>query len=229
MQFDPMILTPMIGICLATLLSLIVGLEREFYAKSAGLRTYTLVGMGAAVFTAISKYGFQDLVIDDLTRFDGSRVAAQVVTGVGFLGAGLIFVRKSSVHGLTTAAGIWFVAALGMTAAAGMYLIAGLVTVLYLLVMVGLRPLAARMPHSKATTRKLSIQYVDGRGILRLLMEAISELGLKVVDLEVIRAVADSDVTLQEIHISLEGENDSIDDVVDQLADISGVYSVQRV
>jgi putative Mg2+ transporter-C (MgtC) family protein len=219
-------LQPMLGITLATALSLIIGLEREFYAKAAGMRTYTLVGMGAAVFTAVSKYGFQDVVLNDFTRTDGSRVAAQVVTGIGFLGAGLIFVRKDSVRGLTTGAGIWFVSAVGMTAAAGMYLIACLITILYLLVMIGLRPLTLRLPHSKATRRRMTVQYADGRGILRDVMETISGLGLKVVDLTVVGQKEEGDVTLQQINIEVEGPAGGLSDLGDQLYELSGVYSV---
>src|ERR1700733_9781100 len=80
-----------------------IGLERELRQKSAGLRTHTLVGLGAALFVLISKYGFNDVLEPGRVILDPSRVAAQIVTGVGFLGAGLIFVRRDSVRGLTTA------------------------------------------------------------------------------------------------------------------------------
>jgi putative Mg2+ transporter-C (MgtC) family protein len=229
MGFDAASLAPMWGILLATGLSLLIGLEREFYAKAAGMRTYALVGMGAAVFTVVSKYGFLDTVMTDFARFDGSRVAAQIVTGVGFLGAGLIFVRKGSVRGLTTGAGIWFVAAVGMAAGAGLYAIAGLVAALYLVVMVGLRPLTVRLPHAKATRRQLDIQYADGRGILRDVMEAISGLGVKVVDLTVVGAAAEGDVTVQRVRVEVEGPAGNLDDLQDRLHELDGVYSVKAV
>ncbi|MDR1432141.1 MAG: MgtC/SapB family protein, partial [Propionibacteriaceae bacterium] len=146
--------------------------------------------------------------------------------GIGFLGAGLIFVRKDSVRGLTTGAGIWFVSAVGMTAAAGMYLIATLITVLYLVVMIGLRPLTLRLPHSKATRKRITIQYADGRGILRDVMETISGLGLKVVDLTVIGNKAEGDVRLQQVLVEVEGPVGSLSDLADQLYELSGVYSV---
>ena len=92
---------------LALVLSAAVGLEREVRQKSAGLRTHTLVGVGSALFMLISKYGFNDVLEPGRVIVDPSRVAAQIVTGVGFLGAGLIFVRGGSVRGLTTAASIW--------------------------------------------------------------------------------------------------------------------------
>src|SRR5579875_1803640 len=85
---------------LAFLLSALVGLERELRRKSAGLRTYTLVGTAAALFLLISKYGFDDVLVPGHVELDPSRVAAQIVTGVGFMGAGLIFVQGSQVRGL---------------------------------------------------------------------------------------------------------------------------------
>jgi len=98
----------------AFLLSAAVGLEREIRHKSAGLRTYTVVGMSAALFLLISKYGFMDVIDKDRIVLDPSRVAAQIVTGIGFIGAGLIFVRGDSVKGLTTAATVWLVTGIGM-------------------------------------------------------------------------------------------------------------------
>src|SRR3954471_18807516 len=86
---------------LALVLSAAIGLERELRQKSAGLRTHTLVGLGAALFTLAGAYGFPD--IDRGQSFDPARVAAQVASGIGFIGGGLIFVRRDSVHGLTTA------------------------------------------------------------------------------------------------------------------------------
>jgi putative Mg2+ transporter-C (MgtC) family protein len=100
----------------AFLLSAAIGLERELRHKSAGLRTYTVVGITAALFLLISKYGFMDVLADDRVVLDPSRVAAQIVTGIGFIGAGLIFVRGDRVSGLTTAATVWLVTAVGWRA-----------------------------------------------------------------------------------------------------------------
>src|ERR1035441_3507753 len=93
----------------AFLLSAAIGLERKIRHKSAGLRTYTVVGTSAALFLLISKYGFTDVLVNDRVVLDPSRVAAQIVTGIGFIGAGLIFVREDSVKSLTTAATVWLV------------------------------------------------------------------------------------------------------------------------
>jgi putative Mg2+ transporter-C (MgtC) family protein len=101
------------------LLTAIIGIEREARAKSAGVRTHTLVGFGSAVFMVVSKYGFADVLPLDHIALDPSRVAAQIVSGIGFIGGGLIFVQRSSVvRGLTTAATIWLAAAVGMACGA---------------------------------------------------------------------------------------------------------------
>ena len=99
---------------LALVLSAIVGIEREVRQKSAGLRTHALVGTGAALFMLISKYGFSDVLVTGQVVVDPSRVAAQIVSGIGFIGAGLIFVRQDAVRGLTTAASVWVTAAIGV-------------------------------------------------------------------------------------------------------------------
>jgi putative Mg2+ transporter-C (MgtC) family protein len=119
---------------LAFLLSAAIGTEREIRHKSAGLRTYTVVGTAAALFLLISKYGFTDVLAKDLVVLDPSRVAAQIVTGIGFIGGGLIVVRGDRVNGLTTAATVWLVTGVGMACGAGLPLLALAVTVAYFVV-----------------------------------------------------------------------------------------------
>src|SRR5699024_2733184 len=101
-------------------LGALIGLERERRSKEAGLRTHFLVAVGSAVIMIISKYGFGDILSADIV-LDPSRVGAQVVSGIGFLGAGMIIVQRASIHGLTTAAGIWATAAIGLAIGSGMY------------------------------------------------------------------------------------------------------------
>jgi len=119
----------------AALLGGVIGLEREYREKSAGFRTHFLVAMGSALFMIISQYGF-DMAVEhhpgvDL-RLDPSRVAAQVVSGIGFIGAGTIMLNKNSVRGLTTAAGVWVTAAIGLACGSGMYILATVSSVLVL-------------------------------------------------------------------------------------------------
>ena len=111
----------------AAFLGGLIGLEREWRAKEAGLRTHFLVALGSAVFMIVSAYGFSDVHMDGMTsRWDVSRVAAQVVSGIGFIGAGTIIFRKAEniVSGLTTAAGLWVTAAIGLACGGGMYVLA---------------------------------------------------------------------------------------------------------
>ena len=98
----------------AGLLGGLIGLEREFRAKEAGVRTHFIVALGSALFMIISQYAFTG-------RFDAARVAAQVVSGIGFIGAGVIIFQKNVVRGITTAAGLWVAAAVGLASGAGMY------------------------------------------------------------------------------------------------------------
>ena len=109
-----------IRMLIAVVLGFAIGLERKMRFKEAGMRTHAIVAAGACLFMIISKYGFEDTT----GRFDGARLAAQVVSGIGFIGAGMIMYRKQAVHGLTTAAGVWITAGVGMAAGAGMYIVA---------------------------------------------------------------------------------------------------------
>lgn len=108
----------LLRIFLAMILGMLIGNERKNRHKSAGMRTHALVALGSALMMVVSKYGFYDSV-----QGDGARLAAQVVSGVGFLGAGMIFVRHNLVSGLTTAAGVWTTAGVGLTIGSGMYFV----------------------------------------------------------------------------------------------------------
>lgn len=119
---------------IAALLGSIIGFEREYRAKEAGIRTHFLVALGSALFMILSEYGFDAVLADHKEySFDPSRIAAQVVTGIGFIGAGTIILQKHVVRGLTTAAGLWVTAAIGLTCGGGLYPLAIAATVLVLI------------------------------------------------------------------------------------------------
>lgn len=147
----------------------LIGLERELRAKDAGLRTHFLVALGSALFTLVSQYGFGA----DLK--DSSRVAAQVVSGIGFLGAGTIIFQKNVVHGLTTAAGLWVTAAIGLSCGTGMFAVAGATTVLVLL---GLEVVNALHPHRSHTVISLSFSSTD-KQMLPLMQKRLREAGFE--------------------------------------------------
>ena len=123
----------MLRLLVAGILGAIIGLDREYRAKEAGYRTHFLVSLGSALIMIVSQYGFQEIIKENSVTLDPSRVAAQVVSGIGFIGAGTIILQKQIVRGRTTAAGIWATAGIGLAVGAGMYAIGIATTVLTLI------------------------------------------------------------------------------------------------
>lgn len=120
-------------LCAAGLCGTIIGLDREYRVKDAGFRTHFLVALGSALMMIVSQYGFEELLAThDGLRFDPGRIAAQVVSGIGFIGAGTIILHRQLVRGLTTAASLWATAGIGLAAGAHMYAVAGAATLLTL-------------------------------------------------------------------------------------------------
>lgn len=173
--FPDTLATEAILLVCSFILSGIIGLERELRQKSAGARTHILVGMGSALFTLVSAYGFAHVLGDEVV-LDPSRIAAQIVTGIGFLGAGVIFVRRNIVSGLTTAASVWVTAAVGMACGAGMPLVAALTVALYLFAVTALTALVRRLP-TQHRTELYQVRYQDGHGILRDILQVASDAG----------------------------------------------------
>jgi len=162
-------------LALAFVLSSFIGFERELRQKSAGLRTYTLVGISSALIILISKYGFTNILEPNRIVLDPSRIAAQVVSGIGFIGGGVIFVRKDLVRGLTTAATDWLTSAVGMACGAGLPVLAITVFVFHFAV-VGLFPMIERrLPRSRWTPIALRVSYWDGRGVLREILSVCTQ------------------------------------------------------
>lgn len=165
----------------ATLLGVLVGFERERLERAAGLRTHALVALASALIMLVSAYSFADL---PATPRDPTRMAAQVVSGIGFLGAGVIIFRKNTVRGLTTAASVWAAAGLGLAAGGGMLLVATVATAFILLIQVGLRPLEQRFfTHHRA--HRLELRLQRGTGNLALMEKAILDAGVNIRGLRV--------------------------------------------
>lgn len=123
---------------MAGLLGAVIGLDREYRVKEAGFRTHFLVSLGSALMMIVSQYGFAEVIGQEGVRVDPSRIAAQVVSGIGFIGAGTIIFHRQIVRGLTTAASLWATAGIGLAAGAGMFLLAAAATVLALVALEGL-------------------------------------------------------------------------------------------
>ncbi|MEO6832380.1 MAG: MgtC/SapB family protein [Chitinophagaceae bacterium] len=131
-----------IRLCLAALFGALVGFERVRKDGPAGLRTHMLVCVGSSLIMIVSAFGFSDVLNTNHVALDPSRIAAQVVTGIGFLGAGtILFSKEGTIKGLTTAAGLWTVAAIGLATGAGMYFEAGIATGLALIILWAMQPI----------------------------------------------------------------------------------------
>jgi putative Mg2+ transporter-C (MgtC) family protein len=212
---------------LALVLSALIGIEREVRAKSAGLRTHTLVGLGAAVFMIVSKYGFGDLVDIAGISVDPSRIAAQVVSGIGFIGGGLIFVRRDIVRGLTTAATVWLAAAVGMAAGAGLPLLAVGATVGHFVISVGFPPLARVLVRRRAELPVLRLDYFDGQGVLRTVLSTCTEQGWAVHGVEVEReGTTDEGHRVASVTLTLAGRGDLVA-LAAEIAQLPGVRAAR--
>jgi putative Mg2+ transporter-C (MgtC) family protein len=201
-------------ISLSALLAGAVGAEREWTGKWAGLRTHMLIAVGATLLAHISA-----LPSANGTSWDGGRIAAQIVTGVGFIGAGTILQSRGSVHGLTTAAGLWVAAAIGIAVGFGDYL-AGIVTTMALLVILtGLRPLERRLLRSHM--RVVVLQLERGQKVSQV-MEVIEESAIETAGLEVSRRGPQPAVT-----VKLRGTEDDARRLV-QFASLHGLHAVEE-
>jgi putative Mg2+ transporter-C (MgtC) family protein len=185
-----------------------IGIERELREREAGLRTHMLVALGAALFTVVSAFGFADVLgqsdPNTVARLDPSRIAAQVVSGIGFLGAGAIIRQGLSIRGLTTAASLWIVAAIGMAAGAGMYAAAAIGTVIVLFSLGPLRILAYRgIDRVRPEERRLVVELkldataaqlladVHGQDFVVQSFELEDEIDRRIVTLHLNRPVTD--------------------------------------
>ncbi len=214
-------------ILVAMVLSTAIGLEREAGAKAAGLRTHTLVGLAAAVIMVISKYGFADVIVLEHVSLDPSRIAAQIVSGIGFIGGGLIFVRRDAVRGLTTAATIWLVAAVGMACGAGLPLLATAATAGHFLVTRGYPRLAGVVAARRRHPPTLCLTYADGFGVLRAALTVCTDRGFMVNDIDVTREdLDDAGDRIAAVTLQLAGRGD-LGSLAGELAELPGVRTAR--
>jgi putative Mg2+ transporter-C (MgtC) family protein len=201
-----------------------IGLERELRERQAGLRTHLVVCVGSALFTLVSAYGFHDFLVNGgaLVRTDPTRIAAQIVSGIGFLGAGAIIRQGLSVRGLTTAATLWLVAAIGMAAGAGYYSAAIIATVGAILTLGPLRIVAYKIVHRYRPDIDRLLVEIPAGGSPGPVIEAIERSGGNVTGLEIAqegdrRAIA-VDVELRDVEAPA---------VVAAVGEIDGVLEVR--
>lgn len=171
----------LIRLTTAALLGGAIGIDRLRADKAAGLRTHMLVGLGSALFMIVSSRGFDEVLRPSLVRVDPSRVASQVVSGIGFLGAGAILRRHEAVQGLTTAASVWTVAAVGLAVGGGLYLAAVAATAVALIVLTVLRWVEDRF-RGRPVSRSITILVESREVAVRLVDEAFVKPGLDVLE-----------------------------------------------
>jgi len=159
----------------AAVLGSVVGIERERLNWVAGLRTHMLVCVGSALFMIVSFCGFADVLSNEHVALDPSRIAAQVVSGIGFLGAGTIVLRSKVVRGLTTAASLWTVAAVGLAVGGGLYVAAITATGLIVLILAGLKPIERRLFLARRQGPPLLLLVIDRRETSLLAIELALE------------------------------------------------------
>lgn len=186
--FDVQQLIYIFRIILAGACGIILGIERKKRSKEAGIRTHFVVACGAAILMIVSKYGFFDIINSDIfagadVRLDPSRIASTIASGIGFLGAGMIFVHKHTVTGLTTAAGIWATSGIGMAIGAGMYTI-GIATTLLVLAL----QLVLHMNFKREKTSQvklLSIKDVSDSGYKKYIIKELERYNVIINDVSV--------------------------------------------
>lgn len=202
----------------------LIGFEREARRKDAGIRTHILVGLGSCLFTMVSIEGVPMLLGQGVT-WDASRIAAQVVTGIGFLGAGVICFANDTVRGLTTACAIWIAAAVGVACGAGMLPLAALVTAMYFLVVLAVAPLVTWVLRRDRDCT-LRMTYEDGRGALRetLLLAAGAGFETQIVSTHD-RSGDDWNGATVEMRVS--GDMAHLHDVIERMSQIDGVRDIE--
>jgi putative Mg2+ transporter-C (MgtC) family protein len=196
-----------------------IGLEREIRERQAGLRTHLVVSVGAAVFTLVSAYGFANFG----ARVDPTRIAAQIVSGIGFLGAGAIIRQGLSVRGLTTAASLWLVAAIGMAAGAGFWAGAVIATVGALVTLGPLRVVAFRVLSRYRPQHDRLLVEIPAGGSPAPIIDAIERQGGRVIALDVAQE-GDRRSVAVDVQLAREG---AVVAVVAGVAEIDGVLEVQ--
>ena len=214
----------LLRLALAAVFGAAIGVERELREREAGLRTHLLVSVGSALFTIVSAYGFREFLVHggSVVRTDPSRIAAQIVTGIGFLGAGAIIRQGLSVRGLTTAATLWVVAAIGMASGAGYYSAAAITTVLVILSLWPLRVLAHRIfVRFRPERERLVIDLERGRSP-GIVLDAVEAAGAHVESL----ALADEE-DRRSVALDVDFPPKTRDAVLAAVSDHEGVKAVQ--
>ena len=226
-------LTMVLRLIVAAILGGIVGMERGSGDRPAGFRTHILVCVGSALFMLVSIYGFDDIapvttnLEDDIgTRRDTARIAAQVVSGIGFLGAGTILHEGLTIKGLTTAASLWIVSAIGLAVGSGVYLLSTVATMLTMLTLVTFRTWEKRFAGNRSERRFIRVVTRNTPGIITEITGYLSECGIKVKTLNVKSDNKNNNIIL-EIYLKID-KNIDMGMVADGIQNIDGVLTLEN-
>ena len=198
-----------IRLAMATVLGAAVGAELERLERAAGLRTHALVCVASALIMVVSTYGFPLPPDDPNSALDPSRIAAQVVSGIGFLGAGVIIFRENAIRGLTTAASIWSVAGVGLAAGGGLYVAATVGTGFMLLIQAGLRPIESRFFAHHARQHRVVIWVRHGVNLLGDIEAAVRGPGVRLRSMQ-LQPSGDPDEDVVELVLRAEHQSDAL-------------------
>ena len=210
----------------ATILGGLIGMERQRYDGGAGLRTHMLVCLGSSLIMIVSAYGFNDVLSKDHITLDPSRVAAQVISGIGFLGAGtILFLKREVIKGLTTAAGLWTAAGIGLATGGGLYFAAGATTVLVLIILILIKPYKKRLISMKQQHKEIYIKLDKKKVSLSALDEIISDQKLPYHNLKIMNAKDNSYAV--EIRFDKSIQQNIIIGLIDKLNNLDGIHKAE--
>ncbi|MDB5806360.1 MAG: methyltransferase [Betaproteobacteria bacterium] len=211
-------------LALAALFGSMVGMERERLDWAAGLRTHMLVCVGACLFMLVSSYGFAEILGRPNIVLDPSRVAAQVVSGIGFIGAGTIIFRREAIRGLTTAASIWAVAAVGLAVGGGLLVTALGASIIIVVILAAVKPLERHLFRNRR--RRLLTISMNGRTQLAVIEAAVHAANVEYAQLSVERDVANDGYR---VSLLLQPASEAVSvALMDQLRLLDGVRQVER-
>lgn len=214
--------TQLIAVAMTLVLCGLIGFEREYLKRDAGIRTHILVGLGSCLFTLVSIYGVPATLGGGVT-WDSSRIAAGVVSGIGFIGAGVIFFNHDTVRGLTTASAIWVAAAIGVACGVGMFTVAVLGVLLYFVAVLAIAPIVKWLLRNRQRT-VLRILYEDGHGSLRQALLHATQQGFES-QVTSTHEIKRDDWRGASVEVQLTGKGD-VASLVESISESNGVKAV---
>jgi putative Mg2+ transporter-C (MgtC) family protein len=211
---------------IAVILGGLVGIERQRYDWAAGLRTHMLVCLGSALMMIVSAFGFSDILGTPNVNLDPSRIAAQVVSGIGFLGAGtIIFLKREVIKGLTTAAGLWTVAGVGLAVGSGLYIAAGATTGLVLIILALVKPYKKRLSRN-VQHNEIEILVSRASDVLQEIETVIKHNSFVLAQI-VIQQTDEPEIDVIQLKFSNLDKSKSLLSILDLLKNINGVQEAK--